>query len=63
MYFAHIETSRERAIKYNNELKAAAARRLGDYQRSRGQISSAKMASMAWNIEQHVANGAIRRAK
>ena len=56
MYFQKIETDRAHNKAFNNSLKAAAARRLGDLQRN--DTPSAKRAAMLWNEKQHVANGA-----
>ncbi len=58
MYFAKIESSRAANIAFNNSLKQAAARRLGELQRS--EHGSAKRASMLWNIENKWANGAVK---
>lgn len=59
MYFAKIESSRAANAAYNNGLRVAAARRLGDMQRE-SFAGSAKRASMAWNIENKWANGAAK---
>ena len=56
MYFSKIESSRAANIAFNNQLKANAARRLGELQRN--EHPNAKRASMLWNIEKQWANGA-----
>ena len=59
MYFQNIESNKEVSNKYNNSLKAQAARRLGEQQRR--EHPSAKMASVRWNVENKWANGANAR--
>lgn len=55
MYFARIESSPAANKSYNDSLKAAAARRLGDKS-----TPGAKKASMLWNEQNKWANGAKR---
>lgn len=53
MYFQNIESSSVANKQYNDNLKAAAARRLGDKP-----THSQKMVSMKWNHDNAWANGA-----